>query len=392
MKTATIVHDTIVIGGGQAGLTTGYYLQQQGRDFVILDAHARIGDAWRKRWDSLRLFTPTRFNGLAGMPFPARPHTFPTKDEMADYLEAYAARFKLPARTGVKVDRLSRPGERFVVTAGDRRFEANNVVVAMSSSQKPRVPSFARELDPAIVQLHSSEYQNPSQLRDGGVLIVGAGNSGAEIALEVARAHPTWMSGRDTGHIPFRIDGVAAKYILTPLVGRVLFHRVLTVDTPIGRKARPKILSHGMPLVRVKPTDIAAAGIERAPKVAGVRDGRPVLEGGSILDVANVIWCTGFHPGFSWIDLPVLGEREPLHERGIVANEPGLYFVGLNFLYAVSSAQIHGVGRDAEYIVRAISARQPLARQSTPANGRHSGSKPRQALARAEEPAQPNRG
>ena len=392
MNTATIVHDTIVIGGGQAGLTTGYHLQQAGRDFVILDAYERIGDAWRNRWDSLRLFTPARFNGLVGMPFPARPHTFPTKDEMADYLEAYAARFGLPVRTGVRVDCLSRQGSHFALTAGDLRFEAEHVVVAMSSYQKSRVPSFARELDPAIVQLHSSEYQNPSQLRDGGVLIVGAGNSGAEIALEVARAHPTWMSGRDTGHVPFRIDGVAARYILSPLVGRVLFHRVLTVDTPIGRKARPKILSHGMPLVRVKPTDVAAAGIERVPKVVGVRDGLPVLEDDRVLEVANVIWCTGFHAGFPWIDLPVFGEVEPLHERGIVANEPGLYFVGLNFLYAVSSAQIHGVGRDAEYIVRAIGARQPHARQSAPANGRHSDSKPRQALPRTEAPAQPKVG
>lgn len=353
---------TIVIGGGQAGLSVGYHLARRGLPFVILDANERIGDSWRKRWDSLRLFTPARYDGLAGMPFPAPAFTFVTKDEMADYLEAYAARFALPVRTGVRVDRLSRHGDRFDVTAGGLRFEAENVVVAMSNYQQPRVPPFAHELDPGISQLHSSEYRNPSQLRDGSVLIVGAGNSGAEIAVEVARGHPTWLSGRDTGHVPFRIDGTASRLILSRLTLRFVFHRVLTVRTPIGRKMRPRALAHGGPLIRVKPRDLVAAGIERVPRTAGVRDGLPVLENGRVLAVANVIWCTGFHPGFSWIDLPVFGTDEPLHERGVVAGEPGLYFVGLPFLYALSSAMIHGVGRDAEHIVRVIAARSRAAR------------------------------
>lgn len=360
MSNTTSTYDTIVIGGGQAGLATGYYLKQQGRDFVILDANERIGDSWRKRWDSLRLFTPARYDGLPGMPFPSPAHSFPTKGEMAHYLEAYAARFKLPVWTGVRVDCLSRQGSRFVVTSYDQRFEAEHVVVAMSNWQSPRVPPFAPQLDPGIVQLHSSEYRSPSQLRDGGVLIVGAGNSGAEIALEVARSHPTWLSGNDTGHVPFRIDGLAARLLLIRLVLRFFFHRVLTVNTPIGRKMRPKLLSHGMPLVRVKPKDIAAAGIERIPRTVGVQDGLPLLEDGRVLDVANVVWCTGFHPGFSWIDLPVFGEEEPMHERGVVPTEPGLYFVGLHFLYAVSSGQIQGVGRDANHIVQAIYASDRL--------------------------------
>ncbi|MGH7960321.1 MAG: flavin-containing monooxygenase [Candidatus Binatia bacterium] len=356
--------ETVIVGGGQAGLSVGYYLQQQGRDFVILDANERIGDSWRKRWDSLRLFTPARYNGLAGMPFPAPAHSFPTKGEMADYLAAYAARFGLPVRTGVKVDRLSRQGGHFVVAAGDQRFEADNVVVAMANYQRPRVPPFARELDAGIVQLHSSEYRNPSQLQDGGALIVGAGNSGSEIAMEVARSHPTLMSGRDTGHIPFRIEGVAARLLLVHLVLRFLFHRVLTVKTPMGRKVRPKALSQGGPLIRVKPQDMTAAGIERVPRVVGVRDGLPLLEDQRLLEVANVVWCTGFHPGFSWIDLPVLGEEEPMHQRGVVANEPGLYFVGLHFLYALSSTMIHGVGRDAEHIVKIITAQASAQRRT----------------------------
>ena len=230
---------TVVIGGGQAGLSVGYHLARRGLEFVILESHRRVGDSWRQRWDSLRLFTPARFDGLVGMPFPAPPDTFPTKDEMADYLEAYAAHFNLPVQTGVTVDRLTRRGAVYAVSAGDRQFEADHVIVAMSDYQRCRVPSFARDLDPAIVQLHSADYRNLSQLRPGGVLVVGAGNSGADIALEAARGgHRTWMSGRDVGHVPFRIDSFAGRLLLVRLVLRGLFHRVLTVNTPMGRKLR----------------------------------------------------------------------------------------------------------------------------------------------------------
>jgi putative flavoprotein involved in K+ transport len=355
MRTERI--DTIVIGAGQAGLSVGYHLARRGVPFVILDAGERIGDQWRKRWDSLRLFTPARFSSLDGLPFPADADSFPTKDAMGDYLEAYARRFALPVRCGVRVERVSRLGERFLVIAGDQRFEADNVVVAMANYQRPRVPAFANELDPRIVQLHSFEYRNPAQFQEGAVLVVGAGNSGAEIALDAARAHDTCVAGRDTGHVPFRIEGLAARLLLVRLVLRVVFHRILTVATPMGRKVRAKVLHEGGVLVRTKPRDLTAAGITRVPRVAGVRNGLPLLEDGRVLDVANVVWCTGFHPGFSWIDLPVFGpDGEPQHDRGVVSSEPGLYFVGLHFLFAMSSVMIHGVGRDAERIADRISA------------------------------------
>jgi len=348
--------DTLVIGGGQAGLSVGYHLQRRGVPFVILDAHPRVGDAWRKRWDSLRLFTPNRLNGLAGMPFPGPRWELPTKDEFADYLESYAERFELPVRTGVEVERLARNGDRFVATAGDRRLEAENVVVAMSSWQRPRVPQFAAELDPRIVQLHVADYRNPGQLQEGDALVVGAGNSGAEVALDVAGTHRVWLSGPDTGHLPFRPQSAVAR-VLMPFIGRVIFHRVLTTSTPIGRRVRPKMLAKGDILIRVKPKDLAAAGVERVPRTTGVEEGLPRLEDGRRLDVANVIWCSGFHPGFTWIDLPVLGPDEPNHDRGVVDAEPGLYFVGLRFLYSKSSEQIHGVGRDAARIAEMVAAR-----------------------------------
>lgn len=356
---------TIVIGGGQAGLSVGYHLKKQGLPFHILDANQRIGDAWRNRWDSLRLFTPARYAGLPGLPFPAKGGAFPTKEDMADYLEDYAGHFDLPVQTGVKVTALSKRGDRFVVTAGERRFECDQVVVAMANYQVPQLPDFASSLHPGVLQLHSHYYRNPSQLKDGAVLVVGVGNSGADIGLEVARSHKTWLSGKESGHIPFAIDTVLGRTVFFRLV-RFIGHHVLSLGTPIGRKARPKMLNQSSPLVRVKPKDLVNAGIDRVGRVVGVRNGLPLLEDDRVLEVANVIWCTGYHPGFSWIHLPVFDkEGMPMHERGIAQSVPGMYFVGLHFLYAMSSATLVGVGRDAAHVVQAIEARARLTRSVT---------------------------
>ena len=350
--------ETLVIGGGQAGLSVGYHLAKRGRPFLILDANQRIGDSWRQRWDSLRLFTPARWDSLDGMPFPAPSQSFPTKDAMADYLESYAAHFRLPVRNGMRVERLSRDGGKYIAETRTRTFIADHVVVAMSSFQTPRVPAFGAELRPDIVQLHSRDYKNPSQLRDGGVLIVGAGNSGAEIAMDLASRHRIWMAGRDTGEIPFRINSPVARLILLRLVFRVLFHRVLTVGTALGRKARVVELSRGGKLIRTRSKDLAAVGVARVPKVVGVQQGLPLLEDGQTIEAANIVWCSGFSPGFSWIDLPVFDETgRPHQDRGVVPAEPGLYFVGLLFLYAFSSTMIHGVGRDAGRIAAVIDSR-----------------------------------
>jgi putative flavoprotein involved in K+ transport len=346
-------HDVIVIGGGQAGLAMGYQLAQRGISFVILEAHERIGDSWRQRWDSLRLFTPARYDSLAGLPFPAPDFSFPTKEEMAAYLEAYAQKFRLPVRTGTRVTRLTRQGDGFALATNQGTLEAKQVVVAMSTFQQSRVPAFASDLAPDIMQLTSFAYRNPGQLREGAVLVVGAGNSGAEIALDVAKTHRVFLSGRDVGQIPFRITSPVAR-LLVPIVFRVVFHRILTIRTPMGRKARRKMLTSGGPLIRSKREDLVAAKVERVPRVAGIRDGKPLLEDGRVLDVTNVIWCAGLEPGFSWIDIDVHGDIEPRHEGGIVPDVPGLYFVGLMFLYAGSSVMVHGVSRDAARLANAI--------------------------------------
>jgi putative flavoprotein involved in K+ transport len=342
---------TVVIGGSQAGLAIGYFLKKRSLPFVILDENERIGNAWRKRWDSLCLFTPARYNGMPGMPFPRRPWAYPTKDEIAGYLEAYARAFELPVRTGVKVDRLAKTGDRFEVKCGQQTLFAENVVVATGAFNNPRVPSFARELDERIVQLHSKDYRNPSQIQAGGVLVVGAGNSGAEIAMELAPHHQTWLSGPDTGQEPARA-GTRLDHLLTPMMWFVATR--LTVKTALGRKLRDHFLDppRGIPLGRVRRKDFAPAGIKRVPRTTGVNNGYPLLEDGTVLTVSNVIWCTGFRPDYHWIDLSLPTHNGlPIHDRGIVESCPGLYFVGLLFLYSLSSALVGGVGRDAEHIV-----------------------------------------
>jgi len=350
--------DVIVIGGGQAGLSVGYYLAKRGLRFVILDANARVGDSWRKRWDSLKLFTPARFDALDGLPFPLPPNAFPTHEQMADYLEAYVANFKLPVRSGTRVESLSQRNGRYVVKAGGIELEAAQVVVAMASYPQPHLPELTRQLRPDIVQLHSSAYRNSAQLREGPVLLVGAGNSGAEIGLELAKqGRKVWLSGRDTGNVPVRIAGFWG-WLFAPLILRVLFHRLLTIDTPFGRKARPKMMKGGTPLIRTQGSDLLAVGVERCARVSETRGGHPVLADGTVLDSPNVIWCTGFEPGFSWIDLPIFDDQgEPQHLGGVVENQPGLYFVGLHFLYSMSSTMIHGVGRDARRIVDILAQR-----------------------------------
>src|SRR6266542_444408 len=255
--------ETVVIGAGQAGLATGYHLARRGRDFVILDAYQRVGDNWRCHWDSLRLYSPARIASLPGMRFPAPPMSYPTKDDMADFLETYASRFQLPVRTGLRVRRLAHADGKYLVTTGGPSFQCDNVVVASGTfGRTPHVPEFAAALDPGILQLHSSAYKNPSQLQPGGVLVVGASHSGGDIAFEAGTAgHPTVLSGPIHGEVPFDIEGRA----------------------------------HGGPLIRVKRADLARAGVElAAARTVGVRDGLPVLDDDRALEVANVVWCTGF--------------------------------------------------------------------------------------------------
>lgn len=364
--------DTVVIGAGQAGLATGYHLQRLGVGHLIVDENDRPGASWRNRWDSLRLFTPNKYSGLPGMAPTGGAQSIPHKDDVADYLARYAAEFDLPVRTGVTVNRVGRSEEGFAVDGvhngvDEIRLRTRNVVVATGAFHTPRVPDFAHELDAEIVQLHSADYRRPDQVADGDVLVVGAGSSGAEIALELSDAHHIFLSGRDPGQEP-TTPGTRPDRLVTPLVW-FMAHRVIDVGNPIGRTVRDRFLHppRGIPRGRIKRRTLRAR-VEWVGRTVSVCNGRPALDDGTVLDVASVIWCTGYDVDYGWIDLPVFGDDGyPHHTRGVVDSWPGLYFVGLPFQRSLSSALIGGVGRDAEHIAHAIGRRQPAHRTAVAA-------------------------
>ena len=354
MEAPTEHIDTIVIGGGQAGLSAGYHLARSGLPFTILDADARLGDHWRDRWDSLRLYSPARYDSLPGMRFPAPSAHWPTGREMGDYLESYARRFDLPVRSGTRVQRVEPVDGGFVVsTSSGARLTARQVIVATGPFREPNVPAFASELDPAIAQLHSHDYRSPAQLRPGPVLVVGLSHSGADIAIEVARAgHPTTLSGRTHGQLPIKVTDSKRAMLGWPIVGFVFGH-VLTMRTPLGRRMRPEVRKSGGPLIRVRLGDLDRAGVVRHDaRTVGVVDGRPVLADGTSLDVVTVIWATGYRPDYSLVAAPIVGDDGwPIERRGVSPTVPGLYFLGIPFQYAFSSMLVAGAGRDAGYVV-----------------------------------------
>ena len=360
-------YETVIVGGGQAGLSVGYHLKRQAHPFVILDASERVGDSWRKRWDSLRLYSPASRDGLPGMAFPSRRTAYPTKDEMGDYLDAYATRFELPVRSGVTVERLTKENGCYVVGAGAERFEADNVVVATGVFKRPYTPEFAGELDPSITQLHSNDYRNLSQLQAGPTLVVGASHSGSDIAYEAAASHDVILSGTDTGQIPVPIESRRGRMGFRVLV--FAGTHILNVDTPLGRKMRPHVRQAGGPLLRYRRKDLLAAGIERVlARTVGVERGLPVLDDGRVLNVRNVVWCTGFRPDFSWVRFPfeVGDDGYPVQYRGSVASSPGLYFAGLPFLHSFASMLVAGAGRDAERVARHIVKERPAQLDARP--------------------------
>ena len=358
--------ETVIIGAGQAGLATGYHLKQKGRPFIILDSERRVGDGWRQQWDSLRLFSPAFVDALPGLPFPARPWAYPTKDEFADYLEAYAAEHGLPVRLGTRVERLApangTQGEtaRYVVTTDSGQISADNVVIATGTfGRTPLVPDFADQLDPGILQLHSSDYRRPSDLPPGPVLVVGASHSGCDIAYEVAATRPTLLAGRDTGQIPVAFTSPLLKVVFPTML--FAFGHVLTRRNPIGRKQLEHFRFGGGPRLRVQTKDLEGRGVDWArERVTGIEDGRPVVGERGPVDVRTVIWCTGFRQRFGWVDLDVFDDHGwPRELGGVVDEAPGLYFMGLGFQSSARSMLIHGASYDAAHVVGQIVRRRP---------------------------------
>jgi len=336
--------ERIIIGAGQAGLAAGYYLAKQGRRFTLLDAAPRLGHSWRIRYDSLRLFTSAPYDSLPGLPFPAPADHYPSKDEVADYLERYAATFDLPVQLSTRVCALTggSNGAPFLIETDRGNHHAEQVIVATGPFQRPVVPSIAADLAPSIFQVHSSEYRNPAQLPDGDVLVVGAGNSGAQIAEELARTRRvTLAAGRTPPTLPQRLLGRDIFWWLNRLGVMAV-----TIDSRLGRRlsqADPLIGSRLGHLVRARGVKLVGRAVAASGDAVSFAEGTPMRP-------AAVIWATGFRSDYSWIEVPVFDTKgHPLQQRGVTAVR-GLYFLGLPWLYRRGSALLGGVGDDAAYI------------------------------------------
>jgi putative flavoprotein involved in K+ transport len=346
---ALIRREVVVVGGGQAGLAIGYFLAAQGRDFTILEAQREPAAAWRARWDSLTLFTPVRYSNLPGLPFPGDPDRYPTRDEVAAYLTEYARHFELPVELGSRVHAIRRTNGTYRVELDDRTYEADQVVVATGPFQVPLVPGIAERLDPEVVQLHSSEYRSPQDIPEGRVFVVGGGNTGFQIAAELAGSHEVHLSiGSRQTPLPQRILGRDLFWYLqaTGLIRK-------TTASPIGRRMTGRdtlIGSRPRALRRRRGVRLHGRAVDAAGRTVTFSDGEK-------LDAGAVIWATGFSVDHSWIDVPIFdADGRVVHQRG-VTESPGLYFLGLSWLHTRGSALIGWVKDDAEHIAHLISER-----------------------------------
>lgn len=337
-------YDVIIIGGGQAGLAMGYELARRNLSFVILDAGARTGDVWRKRWDSLTLFTPARYSALPGLAFPADPDHMPRKDEVADYLEQYARHMSLPIRHGENVTRLEHVSEwkGFIVHTTANSYEADQVVVATGPFHNPAVPEFGRALGAGVMQVHSSNYRNPAHLPDGDVLVVGSGNSGVQIAAELARTRRTWLSVGE--NLPTLPDRVLRRSVFWWLEHTGAMN--VSVKSRLGRRASQREFLIGRSVQQTKRED----GVRVVGRARGVEGNVVFTNDGAAIEVAAVVWATGFRQDYGWIAAPAVDEQgRALHQRGI-SPVRGLFFLGLPWLHTRGSALLGWVGQDAGWL------------------------------------------
>lgn len=346
-------YDTIIIGGGQAGLSAGYFLKKLSQKFVILAKDKRIGDNWRRRWDSLRLFTPVYYNKLPGMRFPSNnPDYLPDKNETGDFLNTYAQKFELPIHLDTEVIKIEGDAHSFVIKTRTNSYTSRNVIVATGAFHNPYVPDFSKDFSNNIFQIHSSDYSNPSRLKEGDVLVVGAGSSGLQIATEIKELNhqrKVWLSGPNTGTFPRQILGIDIYHFFAPTV----FH-IPTKSLP-GRVIKAVSYRHGDLVLRPTYKKMIKAGVKRVGRTVGVKNNLPLLDNGNTLDVRNIVWCTGFRHNFKWINLDIFDDSGyPLHNRGIIGKLPGIYFLGLHFQHTISSSLLGGVGKDAEFIANHI--------------------------------------
>ena len=351
--------DVVVIGAGQAGLAVGHHLAAQGADFVVLESASEIGSSWRNRWDSLRLFSPAQFDSLPGLPFPAPADTHPSKDQVADYLSAYAAHFDLPVRVNAPVRRLHRDDDgSFLVDTPTGVLRASQVVVATGPFQRPSVPSLAADLDTGVTQLHSADYRTPAQLGSGRVLVVGAGNSGLQIAAELSETCAVTVAmGSRPVELPQRVAGRDLFHWLT----KVGFF-ALRADSFLAQRLR----SRGDLVIGTRTARLRRRGIRFRARLTGFEGDVAVFADGSSLGVDSVVWATGFGADYSWLHVPgVVVDGQVQHREG-VTHTRGLYFIGLPWQTSRGSALLGFVGRDAAALADRMRRDGSLHRRALP--------------------------
>jgi putative flavoprotein involved in K+ transport len=335
-------HDVVVVGGGQAGLAVGYHLRQHGLHFVILDAGPEVGHVWRSRWDSLALFTPAQYSGLPGLEFPAERDTYPTRDDVAAYLESYVATFDLPLRLNARVRSVAPDDGGYAVATEDDLIRTNHVIVATGPFQVPFVPPMARGLDSGVVQIHSADYRSPAQIPQGRVLVVGGGNSGFQIAEELAATRTVDLAiGKRMPPFPQRLLGRDIFWWLTH-IGMMK----VSVESRIGRRMAQRDVLIGSSRRR-----ILSAGVTLRPRLESARGPRATFADGTHLDVESIVWATGYRSDYSWLQVPgITDERgDIIHRRGVTP-APGLLLLGLPWQHTRGSALLGFVNKDAEFI------------------------------------------
>lgn len=339
-----MIYDVIVIGAGQAGLAMGYYLKKSSKSFLILDHYAQIGDVWRERYDSLVLFTPRSYSSLHGLALEGDSEGFPTKDEVADYMERYANIFDLPVQLNTDVIGLTKLDGLFQLTTQSEMLQARNVVVATGPFHHPNIPSFSHNLPEDIVQLHSSEYKDPNQLIKGTVLVVGGGNSGTQIAVELSQTHNTYLSvGQNLRFLPISFINKSIFWWADKL-GILKANR----SSFIGKKLQKQ----GDPIFGYELKDrIMSGSVKMKSRAVGAEQNKIIFANSSTLEVNNIIWATGFKSDYSWINIPNLlnSDGKINHDRGMTKID-GLMFLGLPWQHRRGSALLLGVSDDAKYL------------------------------------------
>lgn len=340
-----MIYDVVIIGAGQAGLAMGYHLKQTSMSFLILDKGNEIGQSWKERYDSLTLFTPYSYSSLPGLAFKGAGR-YPTKDEVAEYLSAYANTFSLPVKFHTTVSSLTHDNqEQFVLTTSQGVFCCRNVIVATGPFHHPYIPSFSTELSKEVFQFHSSEYKNPAQLKKGATLVVGGGNSGAQIAAEVSKVSQTYLS---VGH--------SIKYLPQDIGGKSIFwwfDKLGVYKADANSRIGQFIKNKPDPIFGYELKElIKGEVISLKPRAVSAEEDQVFFEDESCLSVSNVIWSTGFKSNYQWIQIPsILDDKGlPIHHRGTTAIN-GLYFLGLPWQHSRGSALLQGVGFDADYLV-----------------------------------------